>query len=156
MGNALGLGDTTRVLRPHRVLLSALHGTRVRQVSAGGGFIIAVTAAGELYACGCGVRGRLGLGSWEPKDTFTLVTALAGIPVISTSAGESHSVILTEAGVYTMGNGDCGQLGHGDERSPSASCARVSAPMMPASLPCGDGTMSVSAASFEETAGTGM
>ena len=34
--------------------------------------------------------------------------------MISASAGESHSVILTEAGVYTMGRGDRGQLGHGD------------------------------------------
>ena len=87
---------------------------RVRHVSAGFDFTLVVTAAGELYACGRGERGRLGLGSWDSKDTFTLVAALAGIPVISASASASHSVVLTEAGVYTMGNGDHGQLGHGD------------------------------------------
>ena len=110
--NALGLGYTNRVMRP--TLVASFTPQRVRHVSAGAAFSVAVTAAGELYACGSGARGRLGLGSWESKDTFTLVTALAGIPVISASAGESHSVVLTEAGVYTMGNGDHGQLGHGD------------------------------------------
>jgi alpha-tubulin suppressor-like RCC1 family protein len=110
--NALGLGYTNRAMRP--TLIASLAPQRVRHVSAGFAFTLAVTAAGELYACGNGERGRLGLGSWESKDTFTLVTALAGIPVISASAGESHSVVLTEAGVYTMGNGDHGQLGHGD------------------------------------------
>ena len=99
-------------------LVASFAPQRVRHVSAAGelavSFTLAVTAAGELYACGNGERGRLGLGSWESKDTFTLVTALAGTRVIIACAGATHSVLLTEAGVYTMGSGDIGQLGHGD------------------------------------------
>ena len=70
----------TRTRRP--TLVASLAPQRVRHVSAGDDFTLAVTAAGELFVCGNGERGRLGLGSWESKDTFTLVTALAGIRVI--------------------------------------------------------------------------
>ena len=49
-------------------------------------------------------------------DTPRRVQALVGQVVVQVSAGNSHSIVSTAAGVvYTFGCGVSGKLGHGDE-----------------------------------------
>ena len=79
--------------------------------------MLATTLSGKLYAWGRGYYGCLGLGYGGFVDTPTHVTALSGKPAWLISAGEDHSVVGTEAGVYTMGDGTYGRLGHGDEEN---------------------------------------
>ena len=98
--------------------IKALKSQRMCHVSIGGCHMLATTLSGELYAWGRGYYGCLGLGERGEGGsvvTPTLVTALSGKPAWLISAGEDHSVVGTEAGVYTMGNGQHGMLGHGDE-----------------------------------------
>ena len=95
--------------------IKALKSQRMCHVSIGGCHMLATTLSGELYAWGNGTFGALGLGDQRDVTTPTLVSALLGKPAWHISAGEEHSVVSTEAGVYTMGEGTYGKLGHGDE-----------------------------------------
>ncbi len=76
-----------------------------------------VTHTSNVYACGLNNMGQLGLGSLEPGHTGTptLVTALEGKGVVTLSAGEHHSLALTDDGdVFAFGRADNNQLGLGD------------------------------------------
>jgi alpha-tubulin suppressor-like RCC1 family protein len=54
--------------------------------------------------------------SSEDQRTPKVIEALRGEKVVAVSAGENHSLVLTEAGaVLSFGLGDDGCLGHGDE-----------------------------------------
>lgn len=48
-------------------------GKRVTLVAAGWNHSLALTERGDLYACGYGLNGQLGLGDKESKTTFTFV-----------------------------------------------------------------------------------
>lgn len=108
--------DISKDLKAH------LHLNEIRQVAVGSLVTLAVTRCGRLYSWGGGTASSLaalGLGlAWKDDDhakSPTLVAALEGNPVRHVSCDDEHVVVLTEAGeVYTMGEGDWGQLGHGD------------------------------------------
>ena len=89
----------------------------MRHVSLGDAHSFAVTATGALYAWGLDDNGRLGLGNQNTEvHSPQHVAALVGVPVRQVSAGNRFSAVLTEEGdVYTMGDGEDGRLGHGDE-----------------------------------------
>jgi alpha-tubulin suppressor-like RCC1 family protein len=70
---------------------------------------------GDLYMWGCGLDGRLGVGSEHDQLSPQFVFALKGQPVTGVSAGGFHTLALTGAGhVYSWGYGGTGRLGHGD------------------------------------------
>ena len=81
-------------------------------------FTVAVTEDGELFACGQGDHGQLGLGAVLHQQQ----PARAGGPELFANqrirlaaAGCWHLAVVAEDGaVYTCGRGDCGQLGLGD------------------------------------------
>ena len=81
-------------------------------------FTVAVTEDGELFACGQGDRGQLGLGAALHQQQ----PARAGGPELFANqrirlaaAGSYHLAVVAEDGaVYTCGRGDYGQLGLGD------------------------------------------
>ena len=120
--------------RPCRVML--LSRERIVHANAGSEHTLAVTEKGEVYGFGANQYGQLGVGDFRDKALPTLVTTFHEAREQSTgrlidrveptprvkqvSAGETHSVFLTETGeVYTMGgaeldgDGTVGMLGHG-------------------------------------------
>ena len=60
--------------------------------------------------------GRLGLG--DCRDVFlpTPIPALSGIHVVAAACGDTHTLVLTDAGqVYSFGRNQNGQLGMGSD-----------------------------------------
>ena len=89
-----------------------------RSASSYGRSPLAVTRCGRLYSWGGITSASLGHGDDEEVKVPKLVASARGQSVRDVRCGGDHSVVLTEAGeVYTMGEGDDGQLGHGDEET---------------------------------------
>ena len=96
---------------------------RVREVSAGGRHTLAVTTEGELFGWGSNAVGQLGLawnagglGNGTPGSDLPIQIGVgdAQTSVQSASAGEEHSLVLTDNGeVYAMGDNSNGALGLG-------------------------------------------
>ena len=96
---------------------------RVREVSAGGRHTLAVTTEGELFGWGSNAVGQLGLawnavglGNGTPGSDLPIQIDVgnAQTTVQSASAGEEHSLVLTDKGkVYAMGDNSNGALGLG-------------------------------------------
>jgi len=60
------------------------------------------------------VLGHGGEGGNQHESVPRLVEALAGKQVAGAAAGEWHTAVWTDAGeLFTFGDGDNGQLGHG-------------------------------------------
>ena len=113
----LGTGDTNNRLVPTSV---AGLPAPVRQVAAGDYHTAIVTDAGDLFMCGVGGSGRLGLGDANDRTTPTLVARAGfdGEAVLMVACGVAHTVVATEGGsVYTFGDGSVNQLGHGDDQN---------------------------------------
>ena len=111
---ALGHCATDHVYRPQKVNASW---STVSAVAAGGLHTL-VIADGALYAFGNNQDGQLGTGCTDdevcprkvgPVPWTKLVTAVA--------AGMLHSAVISNGKLYTFGNGQDGQLGHGDAES---------------------------------------
>ena len=78
--------------------------------------MLALSRAGELYSFGSCQRGQLGHGDTMEQQHPRLVVALNSGRVSAVSAGQFHSLVLSEAGeIYSFGSGRHGQLGHGDQ-----------------------------------------
>jgi len=109
----LGNGTTTNSNVP--VAVSALAGKRVVAISAGGGFALALTGDGVVYAWGQNVLGQLGNGTYVGTVTTPAqVTGFSGRTVVAISCGASHTLALTADGaVYAWGYNYDGQLGIG-------------------------------------------
>ncbi|CAM9411965.1 unnamed protein product [Ectocarpus sp. 13 AM-2016] len=96
--------------------------SRVKGVSCGGGFTLAVTNGGKVFAWGSWARGRLGLGR-PPERTIgrkkkvprfqgmpRKVSGLGRSPAVQVAAGAWHGMALTEDGeVFTWGHNASGQ-----------------------------------------------
>eukprot|EP00966_Prymnesium_polylepis_P080574 1867120-Prymnesium_polylepis.1 len=90
----LGHGDLKHQHSPQ--VIKALKGVRVRAMAAG--------SEQSLY-------GRLGHGDQRSQLLPKRIEAVSNVQVVS--AGDAHSMLLTEAGViYSFGEGDYGPLGH--------------------------------------------
>ena len=72
----------------------------------------------EVRTAGDNSYGQLGLGDRKERVRFNLVVALKGARIVCICAGDWHNAAITHEGdIYTWGRGDCGQLGHGDDRN---------------------------------------
>eukprot|EP00947_MAST-08B_sp_MAST-8B-sp1_P003948 g3948.t1 len=112
----LGHGGESLVNSDVPVSIEALSGVRVCAVSAGSDYSLFLTEDGKAYSCGNGEDGRLGHGNQEDQHVPKLIEALSGVRVRAVSAGEYHSMFLTEDGkVYSCGLGFYSQLGHGNQ-----------------------------------------
>src|SRR5262249_30507361 len=90
--------------------------TRLRSVSAGCNFALAVTSAGQVLSWGTNAYGKLGLGPDEPRGSLVPVPALIppGDLVTAVSAGCHHSLALTASGqALAWGDNLQGQVGTG-------------------------------------------
>ena len=115
----LGHGDRANQLEPK--VIDALRGVRVVAIAAGGYHSMVLTDEGVVLSFGHGWYGRLGHGDemtqWVPK----VIEALSGVRVVAIAASSDHSMVLTDDGtVLSFGDGDRGQLGHGDEETQRA------------------------------------
>ena len=107
----LGHGDEAREDTPR--LVEALEGVICVSIAAGTLHSVVTTAKGEVFTWGYGAHGRLGYGGENSIRFPRLIETLKGKTALSVSAGDAHSVALTENGeVFTWGLGLCGQLGH--------------------------------------------
>eukprot|EP00947_MAST-08B_sp_MAST-8B-sp1_P004458 g4458.t1 len=86
------------------------------KLDGGSDYSLFLTEDGKAYSCGTGGAGKLGHGNQETQHVPKLIEALSGVRVCAVSAGDHHSLFLTEGGkVYSCGSGGSGQLGHGNE-----------------------------------------
>jgi alpha-tubulin suppressor-like RCC1 family protein len=89
---------------------------KVVMAAAGGGHTVVWLEDGRVLTFGFGVYGQLGHGGAEDERVPRVVEALAGMKVVMAAAGGGHTVVWLEDGrVFTFGNGESGQLGHGGE-----------------------------------------
>ncbi len=108
------LGDGTKTHRetPVRVRLPA--GTKVKAISAGEQFGLALTTTGHILAWGRNTLGQLGNGTNTDSSTPVRVKLPPGTSVSSVAAGASHVLALTGGGhAYGWGYNRYGQLGDG-------------------------------------------
>lgn len=108
----LGHGNETNKLTPCKV--AALSTRTVVAISCGGFHTAAIADSGELFTWGGGEHGQLGHGNKHNKTVPSVVEALLESQITQISCGWSHSVALSNIGVFTWGNGDHGKLGHGN------------------------------------------
>ena len=74
--------------------------------------VITNEEAPNIYVCGFGSGGRLGLGDQDSQMLLTPVRALADSPCIAVALGQDHTIALLENGnVFTWGSNKFGQLG---------------------------------------------
>lgn len=91
---ALGLRDTTQQQTPAVVDSRFFHMAKIIMVAAGLAHSMAATAEGDVYTWGCGVGGRLGLGTdedrFEPRNIDR--TVLGDVVMVAAGAGHSLAV----------------------------------------------------------------
>ena len=93
-------------------VLESISDKRVIGGACGGWHTLLWTDKGELYACGKGEFGRLGIGGEESRIEPTLVEVGEGVKIVSACAGGSHSLALTDTGdVLAFGRSGDGRLG---------------------------------------------
>ena len=111
----LGLGDTNNRLIPTLVgVAEVFGGSKVCVAACGCEHTLVVTEAGELWACGRGAQGRLGLNDGQDRLVPTRVDPqhFAHAPISAVAAGEPHSAAVTAGGaLYTWGEGEGGHTG---------------------------------------------
>ncbi|GBG84816.1 hypothetical protein CBR_g39192 [Chara braunii] len=132
-GGALGHGNSMNQGLPKRV--SALRGISICQVAAGWNHTAFVAEAGDLFTCGDGSYGQLGLSDYSQRKYPARVDGLSNVHVIAVACGLRHTIVLAEreAGgddgtastrgsmvqkrretvVYAFGSSKRGQLGIG-------------------------------------------
>jgi len=85
----LGLHSTVNQCVPQ--LVRDFNGIQVTQIAAGWHHSLALTSRGDLYACGHGAWGQLGLGETEIMPNFVHVSALGPKNIKKIYAGGDHS-----------------------------------------------------------------
>lgn len=67
----------------------------IKKFSAGKNHSVFLTQEGQVYSCGKGVNGQLGLGSRINKEVPTLVVSLTNKKVVDVACGVNHTLVLT-------------------------------------------------------------
>jgi alpha-tubulin suppressor-like RCC1 family protein len=110
----IGLGYTSRI-RTH-VPIPYFANIPIASATCGCSHTIFLDTKGKVYAVGNNETGQLGLGDVTRRTTPTPIPFFANIPIVSVSAGQTHTIFLDTSGkVYAVGNNKFGQLGIGLE-----------------------------------------
>jgi len=118
---SLGLGSELkgRIIKPTKIPIG--QNEKVKTLASGPSHSMFITNYNNVYVCGWGSEGRLGLGdNTSNRDTPTLLEYFKenNIKIIKVACGGSHSLALSETNqVYSWGNGSNGKLGHGSDQS---------------------------------------
>eukprot|EP01130_Rhizamoeba_saxonica_P000173 TRINITY_DN10170_c0_g1_i1.p1 TRINITY_DN10170_c0_g1~~TRINITY_DN10170_c0_g1_i1.p1 ORF type:complete len:1458 (+),score=309.36 TRINITY_DN10170_c0_g1_i1:148-4374(+) len=107
----LGLGHNETMYNPEKV--EYLSGVYIVDIACGGEHSLALDDNNNLWSWGNGEQGQLGNGK-SSKIVPTKVIQFEETHVIKILAGYNFSVVFTGIGIYTFGDGSCGQLGLGD------------------------------------------
>eukprot|EP01094_Clydonella_sp_ATCC50884_P028437 TRINITY_DN8529_c0_g1_i1.p1 TRINITY_DN8529_c0_g1~~TRINITY_DN8529_c0_g1_i1.p1 ORF type:complete len:632 (+),score=133.57 TRINITY_DN8529_c0_g1_i1:274-1896(+) len=123
----LGHGDKKAVSLPQPV--EALQGLGIASVALATWHSGAITKSGRVFTWGDGSNGKLGHGNEEeqlvPKEIMGV-----DYNAVQIALGDFHSAILTESGgVWTWGEGNYGQLGHGDSISQYNKPLKIGSPL---------------------------
>lgn len=110
-----------------------MDGIHVSYIACGPWHTAAVTSAGQLFTFGDGSFGALGHGDHSSTNTPREVGTLGGLRTTRVACGVWHTAAVVEVtnelsspetssnsssgNLYTWGDGDTGQLGHGDQES---------------------------------------
>ena len=81
--------------------------------------LFVVSQDGKVYACGEGTSGRLGTGAMAdaPSPKVLVDLSMYVVRKVAVNAGGRHAMALTADGkVFSWGDGEFGQLGHGDNK----------------------------------------
>jgi hypothetical protein len=114
-------GPTRRELPVSPTVGHTRHATIIF-ISAGSHHTAALTDGGDVYTWGRGhtkAQGNpLGHGNLKDAPVPKRVQSLRHHTIVHVSAGDRHSLAVSEAGwTFSWGDGESGQLGHGDLRS---------------------------------------
>ncbi|MCJ1464170.1 hypothetical protein MMC07_002783 [Pseudocyphellaria aurata] len=87
--------------------------TKIKLCAAGWESSVIVTEANEVYTCGTGPKGELGIGNVDSSRPQKLLDfPPAGTDIVDVASCVSHTVVVLSTGdVYGWGNGRKGQLG---------------------------------------------
>ena len=144
----LGHGCEVSHWTPRKVSCQ-IEGMHVSSISCGPWHTAAVTSAGQLFTFGDGTFGALGHGDHNSSGMPREVETLKGLRTIRASCGVWHTAAVVEittepsisssAGkLFTWGDGDKGQLGHGDKEPRLApSCVAILHDMTFCQVACG-------------------
>ena len=108
--------DTKTTTPTELFALSKIHPI---QLVAGSRCTFAVTSDGKVFACGAGSNGQLGLGHSFNVIQPRQITSLSQYVVrkVTTHSSGGHVLALTVDGkIFSWGDGECGQLGHGNTK----------------------------------------
>jgi alpha-tubulin suppressor-like RCC1 family protein len=126
----LGIGSAGGIVpTPTAVQLPA--GVRIRAISAGCQFSLAVSTDGQVYAWGSDNIGELGNGtiSFDPSPLPALVPLPPGVTVRTVSAGFEHALAVTTDGqVLGWGDNLAGELGTGSTSRDSTTPVQAQLP----------------------------
>ncbi|CAI9112202.1 OLC1v1012617C1 [Oldenlandia corymbosa var. corymbosa] len=130
----LGHGNEVSHWTPKKVT-GQIEGLHISFVSCGPWHSAAITSLGQLFTFGDGSFGALGHGDCSSTSTPREVESLKGLRTVMVSCGFWHTAAVvdvsartenssasTDGKLFTWGNGDNGQLGHGDKKSRLVPC----------------------------------
>jgi alpha-tubulin suppressor-like RCC1 family protein len=100
----------------------AASGSAPLQISvSSGGHSMAVSGTAHAYACGDNEHGQLGKGDSTKRTTPRLVHALTShVRVLKCAVGATHTLWLTDRGIFAAGANSNGQLGVGSSSGSSS------------------------------------
>jgi alpha-tubulin suppressor-like RCC1 family protein len=108
------LGDGTRHEHDTPVRVDLPAGTKVKAISAGDQFGLALTTTGHILAWGRNTSGQLGDGTTTDSAVPVRASFPPGTSISSVAAGVAHVLALTSTGkAYAWGYNGYGQLGDG-------------------------------------------
>ncbi|GAB4814257.1 hypothetical protein N2152v2_001303 [Parachlorella kessleri] len=111
----LGHGDAEERTQPQAIF--GLLNAAVSSVYCGAEYSLAISRSRrEVWSWGWGDFGRLGHGDATDKFVPTPIAAFSGTPVAAAACGDTHTLVLSEAGeVWAFGRNQNGQLGTGSD-----------------------------------------
>ncbi|CAH3166002.1 unnamed protein product [Porites lobata] len=134
----LGLGEDI-LERKKPAFVKGLDGLKVVQVECGGMHTVALTSDGKVYTWGCNDEGGLGrVTSSDNGEEFTagIVQDMESVKVVMVSAGDSHTMALSDKGTvfgwgtYRDASGQVGLQVDGIKHKPTVILALQNNPVM--------------------------
>ena len=130
LGIACGRNTMKSSAVPTPIEASAFKDEEIETVECGGGFTVAVSKRGRVFAFGTYSNGRLGIGEpvlrrglrYRSNNSIAKYVlsprpvrgSLAKAKVVKVACGKEHCLALDDKGtLYSWGNGNAGQLGNG-------------------------------------------